>query len=292
MVPTATDRGETQQAVQVNRRFGSWNECSGQRVVIIQLQDFDAARIVTSVPLDVDTAVFSDTLTKRRRELLSHILRNLSHRANHRRRARIFQEHGSSAAGYNHGLAIGRQVARTTEMITPIDPSRLEAIPRFAAPAIAVKSDDLFHEVPCPRHVTVGLNGIYLRTKCHKVRTIVHDHRCAEDRIAAVDLLGHLTGDSIDHVVVARGSADVEVLLNDRRRAGVVTVGCATASLSLPHHAERLAVNAEDNAGTINDIDASVRNHGRGKDRVAQGHSTDQPQRRCYSAIRYISAVT
>ena len=84
IVAADAHRGEAQQAGQVDRRLGSLDEI-GLHLAVGQPQDFDPARVVAAVPLDIDVAGFIGALAERGRILGAGVVGNHADRAQLRR---------------------------------------------------------------------------------------------------------------------------------------------------------------------------------------------------------------
>ena len=234
------DGRQSEQTRQVNGRLRPLHEIGLQLVGVAgQPEDLDPARVVAAMPLDVHVAGVVRALPERGGKLGSVISRDLSHDAELRPISRIVQEH-RPATGRNDDRPIDEaQVARAHEVIAPCHAVLAIGQPLLAAPAVAVKPDNLFHEVPRPSHCAIGFDRIDVGTERCEVRPVGRGRGRRQNRLAAVDDANDVSRCPVQHVVVAGRRADMQVLSDDRRGRDVVAVPRSAARGDLPQDLER-----------------------------------------------------
>ena len=256
-----------------------------------QPQRVDPASVVSPVPLHVNGAVFGDALPEGRGVFIAVKTGHLANKSQPCRVAFVLKKNRSSAGGDHDRFLMNRNVPRATEVVLPVNSPVFVFVPFLAAPAITVKADDFFDEVPLPGDVAIRLDGVDLRTQRREVDSTFADARRAENRIAAVDHANDLSGLAIEHAVPTAHRAEVEKLLDNRRRADIVAVVRPAPSRRFPHRLESLRVKTERHSRTVNDVHVAVGDHGRGINAIAQRHGRDQAQRRLNLSILGISRM-
>ena len=259
-------------AVSVPRTKSAWN------VVAIEPEDFDAARVVASMPLAIDGAVFAEALAEGGWVFLAGEGRDDAHGTELGFVTFICEPDGASAGREDDGLFVGGDVHGAAEGVLPIDTAVLVGEPGGAVPAIAFELHDFTDEVPFPADGAVGLEGVYLGPKGSEVDAITVDDGGTEDRFAT----GYLTDDGAvtdiqDDVRSGRG-AEVEEAVDEGRGGDVVAVDGAAGCWCLPDDVARLGIDTEGDAGCVDDVDAAIDPGGGSEDGVGEGDGGDESE--------------
>ena len=186
--------------------------------ILAQPQDFETSRVVAMVPLDINLAVLANALAEGSGILAPGETGNQANRPQPRRLAGVFLKNRAAASGHDDRLAHRREIARTAKVIAPRNPPFLVSPPRLAAPAVPIKADDLFHEVPGPDQLAVGLNCVNDRTDYRNVGTSVGNDRRRQYRPGAVNLLGDRSILRVQHKIRTGRRAEMEKLAHDGGR--------------------------------------------------------------------------
>src|SRR5688572_1255863 len=104
----------------MDRRLSAGHEI-GFDLVAVQPQDFYAASVVATVPLDIDVAGFIGALGECRGVFAAVIRGDLADRTQARRSTGIFQEDGAATRGHDDRLADEADVAGANKVIAPGD---------------------------------------------------------------------------------------------------------------------------------------------------------------------------
>ena len=283
-------RREAQKPGGVHRRLRARHESGLQRAVL-QLQRLDASPVVATVPLDVDRAVLSDRLAERRGVFLSGALGDFADQGQPGGRPGVLEEHRASPRRDDQHLAVQRHVPRRDEMILPGDAAFCVLRPVRPVPAVPLEVEDLADEVPGPRDRAVGLDRVRLGAERDEVGAPVAGDRRREDRVAAVDLADDPARRPVQDAVIARHRPEVEVRADDGGGRDVVAVSGAAAGRRLPEDRERGRVDREGDSRAVDGVDASVRDHGRREDGVAERHGANKAERGRHGAIGDVAGV-
>src|SRR6478735_2218654 len=133
----------------MNCGFGAFDEI-GFHFVAGQLENLDAAGVVSAVPLDIDVAGGIGALAECGGVFVAGVFGNYADRSELRRGASVFQEDGASAGRHDDGFADEANIARADKVILPVDAVLAVFEPGFAAPAIAIELHNILYEVPGP----------------------------------------------------------------------------------------------------------------------------------------------
>src|SRR6188768_3316061 len=100
--------------------------------------------------------------------------------------------------------------------------------PFLAAPTIAVKLDDLLHEIPSPDEFAVWLDGKNLCPQRDKINAVSPGCWRGKNWLASVDLADECATVAVEHIVIAGGGADMYILSDHRGRSDIVAVARPT----------------------------------------------------------------